>query len=395
MSAVEQGHAAGDDDSGCYGQQHPPDDWSDCSDTVPASRMAGGRAPAPRPGGRHCRARAVAGDRRVRLVASATTLTAARSAAGRHQPRTGARRRRRWLLRVGPGLRSDHVRRNSSRGCPSASHVRDAPSRAGGHRVPRAAARATPRLAPRDLRGSRRGGAVVPPGRLDADRTHPACARAGGGRSHDPVDGLPRALRRVAARGGPRAPLSLVFTGITILAATPAEEARRPDSAGEHHDHSKADRVTHRQRSRAGSRRDLRGPVVPARSPGSDGDNVRRTHSTGAGRRAPAARCASRVSASCDRTEGRGRCPGRDDAQRTGGSLGRAGAERPRGVAEGHSGIRAPVALLAGGAGFDGHTGHAAIPRTSRRLRGGEEGGARGVTSRCASSSPESSPSIA
>ena len=225
-----------------------------------------------------------------RLVASATTLTAARPVAGRYQPRTGARRRWRWLLRVGPGLRSDHVRRDPSRRGPAASHVRDALSRAGGNRVPRASACATPRLAPRNLRGSRRGGAVVPPGRLGADRTHPACARASGGRSHDPVDGLSRALRRVAARGGPRAPLSLVFTGITILAATPAEEARRPHSAGEHHDHSKVDRVTHGQRSRAGSRRDLRGPVVPARSPGSDGDNLRRTDSTGAGRRAPAAR---------------------------------------------------------------------------------------------------------
>ena len=82
--------------------------------------------------------------------------------------------------------------RQPSVGCPFTS---------GGHRVPRAAACATPRLAPRNLRGGRRGGAVVPPGRLGAHRTHPACARAGGRRSRDPVDGTP-ASEYEKARGG-------------------------------------------------------------------------------------------------------------------------------------------------------------------------------------------------
>ena len=57
----------------------------------------------------------------------------------------------------------------------------------------------------------------------------------------DPADRLARALRRVAARGRPRATVSLVFTGITILAAAPSEEAGRPDSAGAHHDHPTPD----------------------------------------------------------------------------------------------------------------------------------------------------------
>ena len=66
-----------------------------------------------------------------------------------------------------------------------------------------------------------------------------------------------------------------IRTGIGISAAAPPEEARRPDSAGDHHDDATIDRFAHRQRRCAGSGRDVRGPVVPARSPGPDATPAR------------------------------------------------------------------------------------------------------------------------
>ena len=72
------------------------------------------------------------------------------------------------------------------------------------------------------------------------------------------------ALLAVAVSQLPRA----IRTRITISAASPLEEACRPDSAGDRHVDTTFDRFVHRQRRGAGACRDLRGPVVPARSPG-------------------------------------------------------------------------------------------------------------------------------
>ena len=99
--------------------------------TPPRPAAGRGESLAARPGGRDCRAHAVAGDRRVRLVASAPTLKVARPTAGRHQPRTGARWRDAAFY-VSDQVSGPITFGNSSRGCPSASicgmpaHVQEA-----------------------------------------------------------------------------------------------------------------------------------------------------------------------------------------------------------------------------------------------------------------------------
>ena len=114
-----------------------------------------------------------------------------------------------------------------------------------------------------------------------ADRTHPACARAGGGRGRrsqltDSRERYVESLLAVArARLFPSFSPASPFLRRHLLKKRVARILQESTMTTR-----KTDRVTHRQRSRAGSRRDLRGPVVPARSPGSDAASIRRAHST-------------------------------------------------------------------------------------------------------------------
>ena len=121
------------------------------------------------------------------------------------------------------------------------------------------------------------------------------------------------ALLAVAVSGSPP-----IRTRITISAAPPAEEAGRPDSAGDCHVDTTFDRFVHRQRRGAGDCRGLRGEVVSARGTGQE---RRLTAASRFSSSEAASNCCTATFRSTrpgDQEQGRGRRRRRDDAQRSG-----------------------------------------------------------------------------